>query len=57
MIDQGQIRSLTVAVMEVPCCGGLVRLAQQALARAARTVPVRVVTIGIRGQILSDRIH
>jgi hypothetical protein len=43
--------------MEVPCCGGLVRLAQEAIARASRTVPFRVVTIGIRGQILADRMH
>lgn len=57
MIDHAAIRSLTVAVMEVPCCGGLVRLAQQAMARASRPVPFRVVTIGIRGQILADRTH
>jgi NAD-dependent dihydropyrimidine dehydrogenase PreA subunit len=55
MIDQAGILSLTVAVMEVPCCGGLVRLAEQALAAATRTVPLRLVTIGIRGDILLDR--
>jgi NAD-dependent dihydropyrimidine dehydrogenase PreA subunit len=54
MIDQAGILSLTVAIMEVPCCGGLVRLAEQALAAAARKVPLRLVTIGIRGDILVD---
>jgi len=54
MIDQAGILSLTVAIMEVPCCGGLVRLAEQALAAAARKVPLRLVKIGIRGDILAD---
>jgi len=55
MIDQAGILSLTVAIMEVPCCGGLVRLAEQALAAATRKVPLRLVTIGIRGDILVDQ--
>ena len=54
MIDQAGILSLTVAIMEVPCCGGLVRLAEQALATAGRRVPLRLVKIGIRGDILAD---
>lgn len=54
MIDQAGILSLTVAIMEVPCCGGLVRLAEQALAAAERRVPLRLVKIGIRGDILAE---
>jgi ferredoxin len=54
MIDQAGILSLTVAIMEVPCCGGLVRLAEQALAIAGRRVPLRLVKIGIRGDILAE---
>ncbi len=52
MIDEAGILSLTVAIMEVPCCGGLVRLAQQALAAASRQMPLRLVKVGIRGDIL-----
>lgn len=55
MIDEAGVLSLTVAVMEVPCCGGLVRIAEQALAMARRQVPLRLVTIGIRGDILVGR--
>jgi Pyruvate/2-oxoacid:ferredoxin oxidoreductase delta subunit len=51
MIDLGGIRSLEVMVMEVPCCSGLVRLAEEAIARAARTVPLRVTVAGIGGAI------
>jgi ferredoxin len=54
LIDDAKIASLTVMVMEVPCCGGLVRLAQAAAARAARPVPVRSLVVGVRGKILAD---
>lgn len=54
MIDEAEIASLTVAVMEVPCCSGLVRLAQIARERAGRPCPLRVVVVGIRGDVLAD---
>jgi len=54
MIDHAGILSLTVAIMEVPCCGGLVRLAEQAMAAASRRIPLRLVKVGIRGDILAD---
>jgi len=41
-------------VMEVPCCAGLVRLAQEAAARASRRVPVKRVVVGLQGNILSE---
>jgi NAD-dependent dihydropyrimidine dehydrogenase PreA subunit len=53
MIDEGGILSLTVAIMEVPCCGGLLRLASQAMAAATCKVPLRTITVGIRGDILA----
>ncbi len=53
LIDEAKIASLTVMVMEVPCCGGLVQLARLAAARASRLVPVEVVVAGIRGGIAS----
>jgi hypothetical protein len=40
--------------MQVPCCRGLVALAQKALAQASRTVPVKVVVVGIGGEIVSE---
>jgi Pyruvate/2-oxoacid:ferredoxin oxidoreductase delta subunit len=52
MIDEAKIRSLTVMVMEVPCCGGLARLAEEAVRRAQREVPVEVRVVGTGGQVL-----
>lgn len=54
MINDAKINTLTVIIMEVPCCGGLVRIAQQAIANAGRKIPVKEIIIGIRGNILSE---
>lgn len=47
------IKSITVLRMEVPCCGGIVMAAKQALAASGKSIPFREVTIGIRGEIKS----
>ncbi len=54
MIDGARINTLTVLVMEVPCCRGLVRLAQTARERAQRNVPVKVVVLSVGGEIVND---
>lgn len=46
---------VTVARMEVPCCGGILRMALEARARANSAVPVEEVVIGVSGDILSRR--
>ena len=43
------IKSVTVARMEVPCCGGTVAIVREALARAGRELPVQVVVVGADG--------
>jgi NAD-dependent dihydropyrimidine dehydrogenase PreA subunit len=45
------IRSITVVRMEVPCCGGIVMAARQALAASGKEIPFREVTVGIRGEV------
>lgn len=52
MIDEAQIKTLTVITMQVPCCSGLVRLAQAAVAAAQRQIPVKSVVISLRGEVL-----
>jgi hypothetical protein len=52
--ENAKINTLTVLIMQVPCCMGLVQLAKQALANSSRKVPVKAVVVGLQGQILSD---
>lgn len=55
MAEEGGVRSFEVMVMEVPCCAGLTRLVEAALAGSTRRVPVTVTIIGTRGDVLGRR--
>ncbi len=54
LIEQAKVNTITVLIMEVPCCGGLLQLVEMAISRAGRKVPVKAVTVSIRGEILSE---
>jgi len=54
MIDNSFINTLTVILMEVPCCSGLLHTAQQALANANRKIPIKKVLIGTKGNFISE---
>jgi ferredoxin len=51
LVDHAQVNTISVMIMEVPCCGGLLRVAQDAVARAQRKVPVKAVVVGLDGEI------
>ncbi len=50
MIANNNIQSVTVTIMEVPCCRGLAMFAQQAIAQSGKEVPLEVAIIGVDGQ-------
>ncbi len=52
--DEAKINTLTVMIMEVPCCMGLSAIAEQALAAADRKVPVKRVVVGLDGEIRAE---
>jgi NAD-dependent dihydropyrimidine dehydrogenase PreA subunit len=54
LVNEARVNTITVAIMEVPCCGGLVQMVQQAVSLSSRRVPVKVVVVGIKGEILED---
>ena len=54
MIDQAKINTLSVMIMQVPCCRGLVSVAKAALDKSMRKVPVKVIVVGVRGEILQE---
>ncbi len=47
------VKSITVVHMEVPCCSGIVYMAKQAIAASGREIPLKDVTIGVRGEVKS----
>lgn len=50
MIAHNDIQSVTVTIMEVPCCRGLAMFAQQAIAQSGKDVPLEIAVIGVDGQ-------
>jgi ferredoxin len=54
LIDVAQVNTIHVLIMEVPCCGGLMSLVDQAVAMANRKVPVKATVVGINGDVLSE---
>ncbi|MBT4513382.1 MAG: 4Fe-4S ferredoxin [Chloroflexi bacterium] len=53
LLRQSDIKSVTVVRMEVPCCGGLTHLAQQAIVDSGKSIPIKEVTIGVKGNIVA----
>lgn len=54
MINESQINTLTVIIMEVPCCKGLSQLVQLAVSQASRKIPVKEIIISVQGEIVKD---
>ena len=52
IIRDNDIKSVTIVRMEVPCCGGLQRAAENALKNSGKFIPWQVVTISRDGRIL-----
>jgi Fe-S-cluster-containing hydrogenase component 2 len=52
IISGNDIKSVTLVRMEVPCCGGLQRAAENALKASGKVLPWQVVTISRNGEIL-----
>ena len=52
--EDAKINTLTVMIMQVPCCSGLLHLAKQALENSKRKVPVKSVVVSLQGEILSE---
>jgi hypothetical protein len=49
IIAQNDIKSVTVTIMEVPCCRGMAMFAQQAIAQSGKDVPLEIAVIGVDG--------
>ncbi len=54
LIDDAKINTLTVIIMQVPCCGGLLAIAKEAAKQANRKVPIKYVVLSLQGEILQE---
>lgn len=54
MADEANINTLTVIMMQVPCCRGLMQIAREGLNKASRKVPLKAIIIGIKGELLTE---
>jgi len=54
MVEESKINTLTVIMMEVPCCRGLLQIAHTALKGAKRKIPLKAIIVSTRGDIISE---
>ena len=52
ILQNNNIRSVTLTRMTVPCCGGLSYAAETAIAQCGKNIPLRIVTISPEGRII-----
>lgn len=52
ILQNNDIRSITVTRMEVPCCGGLEYAVKRSVDMSGKNIPVKVVTISTDGKLL-----
>ncbi len=53
-LEDAKINTLTVLIMQVPCCMGLVSLAQKAQEKSKRKVPIKSIVVSLQGEILQE---
>lgn len=54
LIEETRINTLNVVIMEVPCCSGILKLAQLAVESSNRKVPIKYTVVGVQGNIIED---
>jgi ferredoxin len=52
IFNTAEIRSITVAVMEVPCCSGLPMIVKKGMQAAGKDIPIKEIVIKTKGEIL-----
>src|SRR3989304_5514881 len=54
LIDEAEVNTITVMIMQVPWCSGLLQMVQRAAAQAKRKVPVKGIVVSLQGEILQE---
>lgn len=53
ILQQNDIQSVTVTIMEVPCCRGMGIMAEQAVKASGKDIPLEIAIIGVAGERVS----
>ncbi len=56
LIDTAEIKSLSILIMQVPCCSGLLHIAKQAVENAKRKIHIKYTVVGLKGDIIKEGI-
>jgi hypothetical protein len=51
LFKESKPKSITIAIMEVPCCAGMKKIVEEALAGSGLKIAVKIVTVGIKGDL------
>lgn len=54
MIDHARVNTITVMIMQVPCCGGLLQIVKSAVSAAQRRIPVKLMVVSIEGNVIRE---
>lgn len=54
ILKTNNIQSLQIVKMEVPCCGGMLKAVEAAIANCGKSIPMDVVTISTDGRIIEN---
>ncbi len=54
ILKENNIKSVTIAHMEVPCCFGLVKLVNEALAEAGKDILLDNITVKVNGEMVKN---
>lgn len=55
LVDQANINTLTVVIMQVPCCRGLLQVAQAGVAAASNKIPIKLAVVSVEGEVLEEK--
>ena len=53
ILEQNDVKSVTIIRMEVPCCGGIQNAAVTAMKKSGKFIPWQVLTVSVEGEVLS----
>lgn len=52
ILEQNDVKSVTIIRMEVPCCGGIQNAAVTAMKKSGKFIPWQVLTVSVEGEVL-----